>query len=113
MKQYLLCIVFLSLTLPSFGIEHYQTSISNNAAQNGNDRELTQEEVKKRGIDLLATKVIEGIEDINLKNMARSSIFETSYGFRWKMFNVKTGKILIIKVNQDFQLLSAKHSVRS
>lgn len=77
------------------------------------DRKLSDEEVKQRGLDVLATEVIEKIDEIDLRKMARSAIFETSYGFRWKMINLHTGKIIIVKVNKDFKLISARNSKKS
>lgn len=74
------------------------------------ERKLNESEVKERGIDILVTEVIDTIDEIDLKKMARSSIFETSYGFRWKMYNVQTGKVVIIKVDNDFQLISVRDS---
>ncbi len=81
--------------------------------QNPKDRKLSTEEVKQRGLDLLASQVIENIDKIDLRKTARSAIFETSYGFRWKMVNLHTGKIYIIKVNKDFRLISARNSDNS
>ncbi|AXT50575.1 hypothetical protein D1818_06920 [Aquimarina sp. BL5] len=74
------------------------------------DRKLTDEEVQKRGLDVLAAEVIEKIDEIDLRKTARSAIFETSYGFRWKMINLHTGNIIIIKVNKEFKLISARNS---
>lgn len=110
MKQCILCFLLFFSIISSAKICNNFAIKDLNCIQNDKDRELTQEEVKRRGIGLLVTKVIDNIEEINLKNMARSSIFETSYGFRWKMFNLKTGKILIIKVDKDFKLISARNS---
>ncbi|WP_299899565.1 hypothetical protein [uncultured Aquimarina sp.] len=77
------------------------------------DRKLSDEEVKQRGLDVLATEVIEKIDEVDLRKMARSAIFETSYGFRWKMINLHTGKIIIVKVNKDFELISARDSKKA
>ena len=78
--------------------------------QNQIDRKLSEDEEKKRGLDLLATEIIEQIDEIDLRKMARSAIFETSYGFRWKMVNLHTGNIIIIKVDKNFKLISARNS---
>ncbi|MBW1295897.1 hypothetical protein [Aquimarina litoralis] len=77
------------------------------------DRKLSDEEVQQRGLDLLANEVIEKIDEIDLRKMARSAIFETSYGFRWKMINLHTGSIIIVKVNKDFKLISARNSKKT
>ena len=77
------------------------------------ERKLTEIEVKKRGFDLLVTKTVKKAEDINLKEMARSAIFETSYGFRWKMINTVSSKIVIFKVDKKFHLISIKYSLDS
>ncbi|MDH7447148.1 hypothetical protein [Aquimarina sp. 2201CG14-23] len=112
MKQYI-----LYLLLFSFGIL-YPSNFSTdqflaNSTQNTTDRKLSDEEVQKRGLDILATEVIEKIDEIDLRKMARSAIFETSYGFRWKMINLHTGNIIIVKVNKDFKLISARNSKKS
>ncbi|WP_299248169.1 hypothetical protein [uncultured Aquimarina sp.] len=91
-----------SFTEPTFGI-----------IQNQIDRKLTDEEVQKRGLDILAAEVIEKIDEIDLRKTARSAIFETSYGFRWKMINLHTGNIIIIKVNKEFKLISARNSKKT
>ncbi|WP_378184743.1 hypothetical protein ACE939_08260 [Aquimarina sp. W85] len=73
--------------------------------QNQRDRKLSSEEVQRRGIDEMVNRVMANIRGINFKAMARSDIFETSYGFRWKMFNLHTGQIIAIRVNKNFKLL--------
>ena len=73
--------------------------------QNQRDRKLSDEEVQQRGIDMMVNQVMANIDGINFKAMAGSDIFETTYGFRWKMFNLQTGKMIAIKVNKDFKLL--------
>ncbi len=88
-------------------------SVISTFIQNPIDRKLSEEEVQKRGIDRLATEIIEKIDEIDLRKMARSSIFETSYGFRWKMINVQTGNIIIIKVTKKFKLISVRNSKKS
>ncbi len=108
MKHYLPCflILFYSLTYAHTTI----IPITSQTTQNTIDRKLSEKEVKQRGLDLLATEIIEQINEVDLRKMARSSIFETSYGFRWKMVNVQNGTIIIVKVNKDFKLISAKNS---
>ena len=81
--------------------------------QNPRDREIPKDEEKQRGLDLLANEIIEGIDEIDIRKTARSSIFETTYGFRWKMVNLHTGKRIIIKVDKDFRLISARYSDNS
>ncbi|SEL42413.1 hypothetical protein SAMN04487910_2414 [Aquimarina amphilecti] len=109
MKQYI-----LFLLLFSFGTLYPKNiSLRSNPSitiQNQIDRKLSEEEEKKRGLDLLATEIIEQIDEIDLRKMARSAIFETSYGFRWKMVNLHTGNIIIIKVDKNFKLISARNS---
>ncbi|MDY8137337.1 hypothetical protein [Aquimarina sp. 2201CG5-10] len=90
-----------------------QFDIITSDIQSNNDRKLPEEEVRQRGIDLMANQIVEDIDEIDLRKMARSSIFETSYGFRWKMVNLHTGKIIIIKVNKNFELISARNSDNS
>ncbi|WP_299256710.1 hypothetical protein [uncultured Aquimarina sp.] len=112
MKQYILFFLLFS-----FGILH-SNSISINRSfadiiQNQIDRKLSDEEVQKRGLDVLAAEVIEKIDEIDLRKTARSAIFETSYGFRWKMINLHTGNMIIIKVNKEFQLISARNSKKT
>ncbi|AXT54272.1 hypothetical protein J8L88_15120 [Aquimarina sp. MMG015] len=109
MKQYI-----LFLLLFTFGLLYpnnlFITSNSSMIIQNQIDRKLSEDEEKKRGLDLLATEIIEQIDEIDLRKMARSAIFETSYGFRWKMVNLHTGNIIIIKVDKNFKLISARNS---
>ncbi|UZO80318.1 hypothetical protein NBT05_15350 [Aquimarina sp. ERC-38] len=73
-----------------------------------NDRKLSEEEVQERGLDVLVAKLLETANQEVLKKMARSSIFETNYGFRWKMINTISGEIVIIKVDKDFKLIELK-----
>ncbi|MFD2561416.1 hypothetical protein [Aquimarina rubra] len=112
MKQYLLFLAILS-----FGIVYPHGIITKqnfpDTLQNQIDRKLSDEEVERRGLDILAAEVIERIDEIDLRKMARSAIFETSYGFRWKMINLHTGNIIIVKVNKDFKLISARNSKKS
>ncbi len=112
MKNYILPLLLFSIYLlyPNTLIENHKYSINIDQSQNPKDRKLSVEEVKQRGIDLMVNHVIENIEEIDLKKMARSAIFETSYGFRWKMVNLHTGKKIIIKVDKDFKLISARDS---
>ncbi len=110
MKNYILSLLVLSTFFIS-PIQAYNSSylITDNAyAQNPTDRKLSTEEVKERGLDLLANQIIENLDEVDLRKMARSAIFETTYGFRWKMINLHTGKKIIIKVNKDFKLISAR-----
>lgn len=111
MKQYILYALLFSC---GFSYPETILNIKSNPdlIQNPVDRRLSEEEVLKRGLGLLATDVIEKIDEIDLRKMARSSIFETSYGFRWKMINVKTGKIILVKVNKNFRLISVRNSKR-
>ncbi len=111
MKHYILYALVLSCWF-SYPKTFVNLTDNPNFIQNTIDRRLSEEEVLKRGLGLLATEVIEKIDEIDLRKMARSSIFETSYGFRWKMINVKTGKIIIVKVNKNFELISVRNSKR-
>ncbi len=113
MKQYILFLLlfsFCTLYPNDFSIE---LTNFDHILQNPTDRKLSDEELQKRGLDILAAEVIEKIDEIDLRKMARSAIFETSYGFRWKMINLHTGNIIIIKVNKDFKLISARNSKKS
>ncbi len=111
MKNYILPILlfFFYLAYPNTMIldHHGHTSVLEQY-QNPKDRKLTVEEVNTRGINLLVNEIVEHIDEIDLRKMARSAIFETSYGFRWKMVNLHTGKKIIIKVDKDFKLISAR-----
>ncbi len=109
MKKYILpLLIFSSFFLyPNIFITHH-TSTSIETIQNPRDRKLSPEEVQERGIDLLANEIVGNIDAIDLRKMARSAIFETSYGFRWKMVNLHTGKVIIVKVDKDFKLISAR-----
>ncbi|GAA4274856.1 hypothetical protein U6A24_12070 [Aquimarina gracilis] len=109
MKNYILPLLLFStfLLFSSFSSENFST-IPLDKVQNQSDRKLSPEEVKQRGIDLLVNEIVEQIDEIDLRKMARSAIFETSYGFRWKMVNLHTGKKIIIKVDKDFKLISAR-----
>ncbi|TSE11207.1 MULTISPECIES: hypothetical protein [Aquimarina] len=115
MKNYILPLLILcSFSLyPNINIDKNSFTLSTKYLQNPRDRKLSAEEVKQRGLDLLANQIIENIDKIDLRKTARSAIFETSYGFRWKMVNLHTGKIFIIKVNKDFRLISARNSDNS
>ena len=75
---------------------------------NDKERKLTEDEVKERGIDILIGELLETADQEVLKKMARSSIFETNYGFRWKMINTISGEIVIIKVDKNFKLIELK-----
>ncbi|WP_108869947.1 hypothetical protein [Aquimarina aquimarini] len=107
----LFLLVFLSSITYSNIIYEVGTPSTNN--QTPKDRKLSAEEVQQRGFDLLANEIIENINEIDLRKTARSAIFETSYGFRWKMVNLHTGKIIIIKVDKNFKLISARNSDNS
>ncbi|MEW7278356.1 hypothetical protein ABW636_07150 [Aquimarina sp. 2201CG1-2-11] len=116
MKNYLLLFLFM---LPAFAVNaNYSLKISpvsfiESSVQNPSDRKLSTEEVKQRGLDLLANQIVANLDDIDLRKMARSAIFETSYGFRWKMVNLHNGQKIIIKVDKDFNLISARSSDNS
>ncbi|WP_034228341.1 hypothetical protein [Aquimarina pacifica] len=114
MKNYVLIILFMFSGIISYpktpiGDQIYSKHTPT-LFQTPKDRELSTQEVKQRGIDLMVNRIIENQNEIDLKKMARSSIFETSYGFRWKMVNLHTGKIIIVKVNKDFELISIRKS---
>lgn len=110
MKNYILFFLLFSFTLlySNIFVHKQQKLKSLDEIQNPRDRKLSPQEEKQRGIDLLAGQIIENIDAIDLRKMARSAIFETSYGFRWKMVNLHTGQKIIIKVDKDFNLLSAR-----
>ncbi|MFL1897236.1 hypothetical protein ACJRPK_16150 [Aquimarina sp. 2-A2] len=107
----LLSTLFLVLTSIFTNADAYTASNSvcdyplTHHIQNPRDRKLSDEEVQQRGIDMMVNQVMANIDGIDFKAMARSDIFETTYGFRWKMFNLQTGKMIAIKVNKDFKLL--------
>ncbi len=115
MKNYILSLLIFSCTLmyPNSSGKEQPSSTSSEFPQNPRDRKLSAQEEKQRGIDLLAGQIIENIDGVDLKKMARSAIFETSYGFRWKMVNLHTGKKIIIKVDKDFKLISARNGDNS
>jgi len=109
MRIYILIIAVFSFFIARSTIfynEYFVADQENNHVQH--ERKLSTEEVKQRGIDLLVNEILEQLEDIDLKKMARSAIFETPYGFRWKMVNLHTGKKIIIKVDKDFKIISAR-----
>ncbi|MBQ4822764.1 hypothetical protein [Aquimarina sp. MMG016] len=111
MKSYILCtLIFFSSLLYSNTICTANFSAHNTKTIQNGDRKLSEEEVKRRGFDHLVTEIVENLDEINLRKMARSAIFETSYGFRWKMVNLATGSVIIIKVDKDFNLISARKS---
>ncbi len=99
---------FSTLLYPHVEPHHSIIDQSIHSFQTPKDRKLSTQEVQSRGIDLMVTEIINNHNKIDLNKMARSSIFETSYGFRWKMVNLHTGKIIIIKVNKDFEVLSIR-----
>ena len=107
----LLSTVFLVWTRIYTDVDAYTVSNSlydyslTHHIQNPRDRKLSDEEVQERGIDMMVNQVMANIDGIDFKSMARSDIFETTYGFRWKMFNLQTGNMIAIKVNKDFKLL--------
>ena len=113
MKNYLLYVLVLFSSLLYSNTPEYTPSNFDDTYQNQQDRKLSESEVKQRGIDLLVNEIVENLDEIDLRKMARSAIFETSYGFRWKMVNLATGKVIIIKVNKDFELISAKNPGKS
>ncbi len=109
MKNYILpLLVFSSFLLYPNLNKQDQSLATIDQVQNQIDRKLSPEEVKQRGIDLLVNQIVEKIDDIDMRKMARSAIFETTYGFRWKMVNLHTGKKIIIKVDKNFRLISAR-----
>ncbi len=112
MKNCVLTVLLFSVSLlySSIDIGNLHFITSSDQAQNPRERKLSPEEVQQRGIDLLVNEIVEQIDAIDLRKMARSAIFETSYGFRWKMVNLHTGKKIIIKVDKDFKLISARTS---
>ena len=113
MKNYILFLLVFSLLLVYPNIVQKQNHLISVLDQNPRDRKLSTEEVKQRGIDLMANQIIENIDEIDLRKTARSAIFETSYGFRWKMVNLHTGKVVIIKVDKSFKLISARNADNS
>ncbi len=111
MKNYILPLMVFSFYLlyPNITTTNCVYNIPNTIEdQNPRDRQLSPEEVKQRGIDLMVNQVVVNIDELDLRKMARSAIFETSYGFRWKMVNLHTGQKIIIKVNKDFKVLSVR-----
>ncbi|TPN85132.1 hypothetical protein [Aquimarina algicola] len=113
MKHYILyTIVLLLTTFQSYSfieVNKVQNTFSDHI-QDSKERKLTTDEVRERGLDLLANEITENLDGIDLRKSARSAIFETPYGFRWKMVNLHTGKTMIIKVDKDFNLISARNS---
>ncbi len=75
-----------------------------------NERKLSVKEIKQRGIDLKTNKLIESIDKIEIRKMARTFIFETSYGYYLKLFNTKSNEFISIRVNKVFKLISIKKS---
>ncbi|GAA4276196.1 hypothetical protein [Aquimarina mytili] len=109
MKNYILpLLLILCIQLYPNAFEYQSSLSSSDVIQNPRERKLSPQEEKQRGIDLLANQIIENIDGVDLRKMARSAIFETSYGFRWKMVNLHTGKKIIIKVDKNFRLISAR-----
>lgn len=110
MKTFVPLIFFFINLCASASVIEMHDSCSSLDTMLQTDRKLDESEVKQRGIGILVTEVIDRIDEIDLRKMARSSIFETSYGFRWKMYNVQTSKVVIIKVNKNFRVLSIRDS---
>ncbi|AXT60266.1 hypothetical protein D1816_07855 [Aquimarina sp. AD10] len=109
MKNYIFIVfVISSCWLYPNNTSHSLKSNSEEYSQNPRDRKLSADEVKQRGLDVLANEITENFESLDLKKTARSAIFETSYGFRWKLVNLHTGKKIIVKVDKDFKLISAR-----
>ncbi len=110
MKNYILLLLLFSFSFlySNVALENQYSTTNYDQSQNPRDRKLSTDEVKQRGIDLLVNEIVEQIDEIDLRKMARSAIFETSYGFRWKMVNLHTGKKIIIKVDKDFNVISAR-----
>ncbi|MBP2832989.1 hypothetical protein J8281_12400 [Aquimarina sp. U1-2] len=109
MKNYILLLLVLLSPFIYGNVQEVKTTLACiDHSQNPRDRKLSPEEVQQRGIDLQVNQIVEEMDDIDLRKMARSAIFETSYGFRWKMVNLSTSKKIIIKVDKDFNLISAR-----
>ncbi len=110
MKNYILLLLLFSFSFlySNVALENQYSTTNYEQSQNPRDRKLSTDEVKQRGIDLLVNEIVEQIDEIDLRKMARSAIFETTYGFRWKMVNLHTGKKIIIKVDKNFRLISAR-----
>ncbi|GGX14527.1 hypothetical protein [Aquimarina muelleri] len=113
MKNYILPLLVFSSFLVYPNVVKKQSTPISVFTQNPIDRKLSAEEVKQRGIDLLVNQIIENIDEVDLRKTARSAIFETSYGFRWKMVNLSTSKVFIIKVDKDFKLISVRNADNS
>ena len=106
MKNYVLLLLFLS----SISLNASPTLQTETLQQ---EKKLTEQEVKQRGIDHMVGNILDEIDEIDIRKMARSDIFETPYGFRWKMVNLHTGKVLIVKVDKNFRLISVKAKDKS
>lgn len=107
MKNYVLLHLLLAFSI-SLNASH-----SNKANKPQQEKRLTDKEIKDRGIDLMVNNILEEIDEIDIRKMARSDIFETPYGFRWKMVNLHTGKVLIVKVDKNFRLIAVKTKDKS
>jgi len=114
MKIYIpiICMLFYALSYSNTSISFIMEENSF-MYQTPKDRKLSIQEVQERGIDKIVTRVVANVNNIDLKSMARSAIFETSYGFRWKMVNLKTGKIILFKMDKNFDLISVRNSDNS
>ncbi len=113
MKNYILFLFLVFSLYLIYPNTQNQNSIQIDQTQNPRDRKLSAAEVKQRGIDLLANQIMENIDEINLRKIARSAIYETSYGFRWKVVHLPTSRIIIVKVNKDFKLISVRNKDNS
>lgn len=102
---------YLLLILLSFSTLYSQDSDLNQ--QEPAKRQLSIEEIKERGFHMRIANVINQIDEIDLRKMARSPIFETSYGFTWKMYNLSNNKRLVVKVDKDFNLISVNKAKKN
>ena len=107
MIKKILFILFLLFTSINFAVSATQNNFDD-VYVHQKERKLTEDEVKERGLDLQVAELLETADQEVLKKMARSSIFETKYGFRWKMINTISGEIVIIKVDKKFKLIELK-----
>ncbi len=69
------------------------------------ERKLSNEEIKQRGIDVRVKKVIKYLNNGDSRSYARSPIYETPKGYKWKIINVKTGKFIAVEVDKNFKII--------
>ncbi len=100
MKAYILLLAI------AFAINTNANYSFNSIIEQTKDRKLTNEEVEQRGINLKVNDVIRNLKKGDIRSYARSPIYETVNGFKWKLINVKTGKSIAIEVNKDFKIIS-------